>query len=221
MEKETLAPRFENLIEIKREGKWFGFTPKKNAGARISYVFINPRRFSLVFDNCWRIENPESGCMVIVEIDHLEPVTYPVVAHRYISGYAAFVFDRKVFHWKSWQSWKRPHDVRVYAGSITDGLEIAIIGLNDKELVRVNSRGLRHELITFEHMLDYCVGQRSLADILALVEMEERRRSQNERQMTYKELLALARSFKGAVRSKTAAKIEELLMKLAGEDLPF
>lgn len=181
----------------------------------------------MVFTNRWHIQNPEHGCLVIAEIDRLEPIPSLSVivgaeskSRIYHSGYAAFVFDRKIFRWKSWQKWKLPYDVRIYS-DITDGLQIAITGLRDKELVRVNSRGYRHELISFEHALDYCAGKRTLADILALVEMEECRRNQNERQATYKELLALARSFKGAVRSPTAAKIEALLTKLAGEDLLF
>ena len=231
MEKE--APRFENCIKVSVSaiGKDFRFDTTNPKDVRVRQVFTNyrceffqalPHDTGINSDvNFWLMVNPESGCMVIAEIDHFTPapeISDNVLWYSHVvnGGYAAFVFDGK-----SWQDWRCPHDVRVYAGSITDGLEIASGGLGGKELVRVNSRGLRHELITFEHVLDYCAGTLSLADILALVEMEERRRSQNERQMTYKELLVLARSFKGVVRSKTAAKIEELLMKLAGEDLPF
>ena len=240
---ETTAPRFENLIDYRFMGQKLDrsrFCSTNVDGVHILQVFTNYRcqDFDLYLSksteesnpeircdvNCFDIWKPEYGCMVMIEIGSFEPVTEPlvntvgvkVITHRYVPGYAAFIFNGTL-----WQHWQCPHDVRIYSDSITDGLQIAIVGLRDNELVRANSRGHRHELLSFEHALDYCAGIRSLADILALVEMEERLRSQNERQMTYKELLALARSFKGAVRSKTAAKIEELLMKLAGEDLPF
>lgn len=230
---EATAPRFENCIKvsISAAGNDFRFDPTNTKDVRVRQVFTNyrcgffqapPHDLGINRDvNFWLVANPESRCMVIAEIDHLTPA--PEIpdkklwySHIVNDGYAAFVFDGR-----SWQNWICPHDVQVYSGSITDGLKIAITGLNGRELVRASSRGHRHELITFEHMLDYCVGQRSLADILALVEMEERLRLYKEREMIYKKLLVLVRKFKGAVRSKTAAEIEDLLMELVGEKLPF
>lgn len=237
---ETAAPRFENLIDYRFMGQKLDrsrFCSINVDGVRIRQVFTNHRchGFDVFFSpennpeirgdvDCFDIWKPEYGCMVMAEIDSLEPMTEPlvntvgvkVITHHYVSGYAAFIFNGT-----SWQHWQRPHDVRVYSDAITDGLQIAIVGLRDKELVRVNSREHRHELIIFEHALDYCVGKRSLADILALVEMEERLRLYRERQMIYGRLLILTRKLKGAVRSKTAAEIEDLLMELVGEKLPF
>lgn len=220
--------RFENYIKVSfsNDRKYFRFDPTDDP-VRVREVFTNyrcrvfqalPHDLGINRDmNFWIIGNPEPGCMVMAGIDHLEPTpgTVDLPTHRYVAGYAAFIFDGD-----AWQTWRWPHDIEV-CSDFTDGLKITINGLRDTKLVAVNSRGHRHELISFEHMLDYCAGKRSLADILTLVEMEERRRSQNERQRTYKELLALARKLKGAVRSKTAAQIEELLTSLAGEDLTF
>jgi len=227
----TPAPRFENLIKIESPRNVI-FSPVNAEDVRIRKVFTNhrcdifkvfPHKFpegeteTSDYADYWSLINPGPGCLVMAEIDRLGPeIKMLFTPGRMVNtGYAAFIFDGK-----SWEHWRSPRDVEVY-WDLTDGLQVAIKGLRCTELVRVNSRGHRHELITFEHALDYCVGKRSLADILALVEAEERLRLYKEREVIYKNLLVLVRKFKGAVRSKTAAEIEDLLMELVGEKLPF
>lgn len=225
------APRFENSIRIEYAGNSAEFIPKPKAliDTHIRRVFTGHEIHATMVEGLWKnlnkfwywyINNAELGSMVMAEVDYYEPYSMPptpfsISAKRVISGYAAFTFDGK-----TWQPWRQPRDVNIHRDT-TDGLEIVITGLRGVKLVNVNSRGNRHELIAFEHALDYCAGKRSLVDILALVEMEERRRLYKERQMVYERLLVLARKLKGAVHSKTAAQIEELLMELAGKNLPF
>ena len=217
--------RFDNPIEIhspkRTQGIW-RLSQKNTEKVRIHDVFTDGRHKGFYKSQGLTGQNtvthcdvldPSPGCVVMANFDFI-PQAYTTLNRTvkpgvYIQAHAAFVFTGKKTFRKSWQALEIPHDIRVCHdyGTIC-GLEIAIMASLGKKLVGVKSSGDGHELLTFGHVLDYCAGKRTLADILALVEMEERLRSQNERQMTYKELLALARSFKGAVRSKTAAKIE-------------
>ncbi len=219
------AERLENFINCQgaKENLWgkilyHRFSIKDGYGYSIHKIFSNHRcrgfyaSPELTGDavNHFDIKAPEPGFMVIAEINYrkirVDDSLRKFTTHHL--GCAAFFFDGKL-----WQRWLRPPDVQVYSGNEND-LQIAITGPRDKELVRVSSLGHNHELVTFEHVLDYCAGKRSLADILALVEMEERLRLRKERQTVYAQLLPLARKLKGAVRSSTGAEIEKLVLGL-------
>lgn len=166
--------------------------------------------------NYWDVKNPEAGCIVMAEVIYVEHVRTLEMVNGELgkldirrSGFAAFVFNGK-----SWQKWERPHDVQVYSNPETCELEIAVVGLQEKELVRVNGLDENHGLIAFWHVLDYCAGKRSLADIIALVEAEEHLCLCQERRVVYEQILPLARKLKGAVRSSTGAEIEKLVLGL-------
>lgn len=152
------------------------------------------------------VAGAEKGCVVLILLNiYGKPTEIPGGQGRPVSyGYAAFVFDGV-----SWGEWRKPHDVKVEKG-VGGGFLLSVCA-GKRIIVQSDSYKDDWFLLNTSYILDYSVGLRSLADLLALDGEWRRRGKNNEKEKKLEEALQIAKKLKGAVHSKTAAQIVNLI----------
>jgi len=155
------------------------------------------------------VTDAEKGCVLLILLNvYGELVEIPGGKGRPASrGYAAFIFDGV-----SWGEWRKPHDVAVHE----DGSGEVLLSVRGGNGVVVQADSYKDDwfLLTTAHVLNYSIGDCSIADLLALDQEGRRRDKDKERREMLEEALRLARSLKGAVNSNTAASIVRILQEV-------